>query len=549
MPPLRWLIAVGVVAFVLAWSGIELTRQTAGFSAIWLADGVLFAVLCRTPRSEWLAYLVVSYAAYFTADYVSGDGILFSALLALANLTGLYPAALALRARWGRHPELMRTYNLIPFCLLGGFVAPAISTTIATVVLWRGFGADPLTVLHTWFVAVSLGILTVGPLLLAVRPMALAQLFACNALAKTSVVLLGVAATTTIAFSYGNGDITFLIFPALMLAAFSLGFTGAVIAAFLAIAIAVGLSLSGHGPFGIVDAASAADRIQLLQLHLAVAILTTLPLASALAERELLQRHWHSAMEEARRANQAKSEFLASMSHELRTPLNAVIGFAQLLLMGKAPPVKQREYTEYILRSGNHLLELINDVLDFAKIESGDLRITMASVDVDDLIAEFVSTMKPAAHAKEIGFTVVTAPFDLPEIKADRARLMQVLLNLASNAIKYNHPKGTVVVEPSMPSEGWLRITIKDTGIGIPADRLTEVFQPFNRLGAEAGPIEGTGIGLSICKRLTDLMGGKIGFNSERGIGSEFWVDMQIDVPVEAPRRKSFIGLSRTHVG
>jgi signal transduction histidine kinase len=456
LPPLHWLAAMGVVAFVLAWTGIELTRQTAGISAIWLADGVLFAILCRTPRSQWVAYLTVSYAAYFMADIVCGDSIVSSALLSISNIAGLYPAALALRMRWGRHPELMRTYNLIPFCLLGGIVAPGISATIATVVLWRGYGADPFTVLHTWYVAVALGILTVGPLLLAVRSHALRQLFTHNTLLKTAVVLLGVAVIAAIAFSYSSSDITFLIFPALMLAAFSLGFTGAVIAAFLAIAIAVGLSLSGHGPFAIVDGSTAADKVQLLQLHLAVAILTTLPLASALAERELLQRHWHSAMEEARHANEAKSEFLASMSHELRTPLNAVIGFAQLLLMGKATPVKQREYTEYILRSGNHLLELINDVLDFAKIESGDLRITMTSVDVDDLIGEFVSTMKPAAHAKEINFSVDHIAFDLPQIRADRARLMQVLLNLASNAIKYNHPKGSVVVVPSMPDEGWL---------------------------------------------------------------------------------------------
>ena len=529
LPALSLLAATGVIAFALAWIGIEETRQTNGTAAIWLADGLIIAVLTRVRRSEWLAYLLVSFVAYFAADYLCGDGLILSLLLPAANLIGLFPAALALRMRWGRHPELMRTFNLIPFCLLGGVLAPAISATLATMILWLGFGADPVTTGRGWYIAVALGILTIGPLLLGIRSTALRHLFSRTTSWKTLVVLAIVSGTALLAFSWNKSDISFLIFPALLLAAFRLGFTGAVIAAFLVVAISVGFSLAGFGPFAISANVTAADQVQLLQLHLAVTILTTLPLASALSEREILQRHWHSAMEQARRANQAKSEFLASMSHELRTPLNAVIGFAQLLLMGKATPTKQREYTEYILRSGNHLLELINDVLDFAKIESGDMRVSIATVDVNDLLGEFASTMRPAAAVKELTFILTPAAAPIPSIKADRARLMQVLLNLASNAIKYNRPHGSISITTSTPAQGLLRITVADTGIGIPLNRLSEVFQPFNRLGAEAGPIEGTGIGLSICKRLTDLMGGKIGFASERGIGSEFWVELPID--------------------
>lgn len=253
------------------------------------------------------------------------------------------------------------------------------------------------------------------------------------------------------------------------------------------------------------------------------------------ARKEIEERAERAAAQ-AMAANRAKSEFLASMSHELRTPLNAVIGFAQLMIFSKREPLppRQREYVDYILRGANQLLELIKDVLDFAKIESGQLRVSIERVNAIELIEAFATLLRPLAEQKGLTLDIAPPKLRYPAIRADRARLLQVLMNLGSNAIKYNRPNGFIVVEAQPAEDGWFRISIADTGIGIPADRRGEAFEPFNRLGAERGAIEGTGIGLSICKRLIEMMKGRIDFTSETGRGSRFWVDLPEDRKVLA---------------
>jgi PAS domain S-box-containing protein len=240
------------------------------------------------------------------------------------------------------------------------------------------------------------------------------------------------------------------------------------------------------------------------------------------AESELKQ-----AMAAADQANRAKSDFLSSMSHELRTPLNAILGFAQLLETGAPSPTPtQKRNIEQILKAGWYLLELINEVLDLALIESGRLTLSNEPVSLAEVLTECRAMIEPQARSRGIGMTF--PQFPVPRfITADRTRVKQVLINLLFNAIKYNRPQGSVVVEAAAVAGSSIRISVRDTGIGLPPEHIDQLFQPFNRLGKEASAEEGSGIGLVVTKRLVDLMGGTIGVVSTLGQGSVFWVEFK----------------------
>ena len=228
----------------------------------------------------------------------------------------------------------------------------------------------------------------------------------------------------------------------------------------------------------------------------------------------------------AERANVAKSDFLSSMSHELRTPLGAILGFAQLIESGAPQPTtSQRRSIDQILKAGWYLLELINEILDLALIESGKLSLSLEPVSLAEVMHECEVMIEPLAHKR--GISVSFDRFEsLYLVNADRTRVKQLLINLLSNAIKYNIVGGTVAVTCSPSPPDSIRISVRDTGSGLATEQLAQLFQPFNRLGQEANVEEGTGIGLVVCKRLVELMGGAIGVESTVGKGSVFWLEL-----------------------
>ena len=231
------------------------------------------------------------------------------------------------------------------------------------------------------------------------------------------------------------------------------------------------------------------------------------------------------AREDAERANRAKSEFLSRMSHELRTPLNAILGFGQLLAMDGLEPQHQ-ESVEQILKGGKHLLDLINEVLDIARIESGRMTLSLEPVVLADALSEAIGLIQPLAAEQGIELKAEDARSADRYVRADRQRLKQVLLNLLSNAVKYNRSGGRVIVRCLEVQGEGLRVEVSDQGAGIPPEMMDRLFLPFERLGAEGTGVEGTGLGLALSKGLTEAMGGSLGMTSIPGQGSTFFVEL-----------------------
>ena len=256
-------------------------------------------------------------------------------------------------------------------------------------------------------------------------------------------------------------------------------------------------------------------------------VVGVLGISRDITERKRIELDLTRATAVAEKANRAKSDFLSSMSHELRTPLNAILGFAQLLESGTpAPTPTQKRNLEQIIKGGWYLLDLINEILDLALIESGKLALTQEPISLAEVMLECRALFKPQARKRGINMTFPA--FEVPAyVRADRTRLKQVVINLLSNAIKYNKAQGAVTVEYTWSPPDAIRVSVRDTGQGLAPEQLAQLFQPFNRLGKEAGPEQGTGIGLAMSRSLVELMGGTMGADSAVGVGSVFWFELK----------------------
>ncbi|MDY6949488.1 MAG: HAMP domain-containing sensor histidine kinase [Pseudomonadota bacterium] len=275
-----------------------------------------------------------------------------------------------------------------------------------------------------------------------------------------------------------------------------------------------------------------ADEVSLIMggmlvFYMGVAISAALVYHRTFISTILLTNQLAKARETAEEANRAKTRFISSMGHELRTPLNAILGFTQLLKLDARQSDEQRSNLDEVHKAGEHLLQLINDLLDIVRLESGQLRLAADEVNLSQLVRESVAMIKPIAAQYQVELEDASDD-QAYTVVGDFLRLKQVLLNLLSNGCKYNRRRGLLQLRTERHGVSAVRITVRDSGYGIPLDRQHEVFQSYNRIGYENSTIEGTGIGLSIAKQLMEKMGGKIAFESHPGVGSTFWLELPL---------------------
>ncbi|MDP3354091.1 MAG: PAS domain S-box protein, partial [Flavobacteriaceae bacterium] len=244
-----------------------------------------------------------------------------------------------------------------------------------------------------------------------------------------------------------------------------------------------------------------------------------------ITERKIVEEAIKNAKTEAERANVAKSEFLSRMSHELRTPLNSILGFTQLMSMGELNPAHKKG-VDHIMKSGKHLLNLINEVLDLSRIEAGELSISIEPVELKGIIMETLDIIQPMATERAVKIELENTDMLNLYVKADHQKLKQVMLNLINNAVKFNNKGGLITISISQSQNEKIKVSIIDTGKGIASEDISKLFNPFQRIGTEISVIEGTGLGLAVSKKLMEAMHGSIGVESEVGVGSTFWIEL-----------------------
>ena len=336
-------------------------------------------------------------------------------------------------------------------------------------------------------------------------------------------------------WAYLTGGIQSVAIPWLLanlalLSAFGNMFVLTVAGSVLTAAVVMLYALTERGALPASFVPPAAQPVLLLLALLSSITAIVFAATIVMRERVRAKARLRAARDVAEQASRAKSVFLSSMSHELRTPLSAVIGFAEVLKLDRDAPLSpaQASHVEHILNAGDHLLGLVNQVIEMSRIEGGDVELQIESVRVTEVIASALAMVELPASKRGIAIDSQLRDGAGLLVRADATRLKQVLLNLLSNAVKYNRDNGRVGIAVQQTENNRVRIAVTDTGAGIAENRRAHLFQSFARLGEEAGRIQGTGLGLTIAKRLTELMDGSIGYDSAGGVGSTFWIELPL---------------------
>jgi signal transduction histidine kinase/ActR/RegA family two-component response regulator len=527
-----------VVAYVVLFLFSDLlTRDAKGMPALWPVNALVATGLLRLSPKRQAILWAVSIATIIITHRLAGDAWSLVAIYAVTDCAeALLTALIADRVTRGRaalrsvRQALMLVAAVLPITIGMAFIGAGLASILLDQAFWPFF--------RDWALCTSLGMAITLPATLVILEPRRAGDPRLRPLHVQAGLYLLVAGITATAFFGPRQPMPFLIFPAAMLAAFQLGPKGAAWSAAVVVAVAAPMSIAGFGDHTITPGWSDPNRIRLVQAFVTAMFLTCLAASLSLyredrlkvlmARRSAVAR---AARARAQAASQAKSEFLATMSHEIRTPLNSILGFADLLGATEPLTPEGRRKVDLIAGAGDSLVTLVDDILDFSRLEAGRLQLNLAPVSPAALLRQAAGIIALEAAAKGLSLVVEIEADETAFHALDESRLRQVLLNLLNNAVKFT-PAGGVVARLTASHEA-LRFEIVDTGIGVAPDQLPRLFQRFYQAdGSIRRTFGGAGLGLAISEALVDLMGGHIGVDSVVGRGSTFWVTLPA-APVE----------------
>lgn len=516
--------ALAIVYLIAAHAGLMMDAVAGFATLVWPPSGLALAALLLFGAGLWPGVLVGA----FVANLLAGAPIPVALGIGVGNTLEAVLAVYALRRIPDFQVTLERVADVIGLIVLAAGLSTMVSATIGVTSLYVGgiiSSAQLGETWRAWWLGDLIGDLLVAPILLVWasgsrrlgEPKRLLEALALgvSVIAASLLIFGGPAGSPTATGKFAQA---YMFFPLLIWAALRFGQRGAVSTAFIVSVVAIAGTATGHGPF--VRPALYQSLIA-LQTFMSVAAATFLVLGASISERRRAEQEMRIAHARAAEANLAKAEFLAVMSHELRTPLNAISGYVDLMSLGVdgALSEKQRTSLTRIQLNQQHLLSLIDDVLSFAKIEAGKLRIDVQTVLVHDVIETLEAIVEPELQKKELAFSCDPCDTAL-SVRADPEKVRQILLNFVANAIKFTAPGGRIRVGAERLGES-VRIWVCDTGIGIPSDQVVRVFEPFFQV--EQGPTRrypGIGLGLAIARDLARAMDGDVLLESTLGEGS-----------------------------
>jgi signal transduction histidine kinase/CheY-like chemotaxis protein len=522
-------LALFAIVTVTAYACTIFPRASGRIAPIWLANAWVVAALLRAPTRQWPLFIASATLGDLTANLLSSDSAGVAIGLAICNQLEIIACAALVRWRCGAVFDIARVSHLLMF-VAASVVGAMISAGSSAVMLALSGRTDVLRGLLVWIESDALGLLTLTPALLVLTqknrpPIAWRETWALALLAAVSIVI----------FFVTRYPMLFVISAALTLATWRMGLLGAVAGCAIVAAIGTVAAFVGHGPMMVTEPA---DQVVGLQIFLMVSLLTSVPVAVALEAGEDLKARLRAALDEARTARTeaeqsaaVKGEFLANMSHELRTPLTSVVGFTRLASEQRDLSPLSRDYIDRVGEASRALLCAVNDILDFSKLEAGQVTFRPETVALQTLTRTALDLFTPQAAAKDLALQLEDATPPGLLVTLDPDRLRQVLFNLVGNAVKFTaQGEVTLGVAYDATTER-LSIEVRDTGPGIPPDRVDRLFKRFSQIdGSLNRDHGGTGLGLAICKGIVEAMGGEIAATSVVGEGSCF------SLTVPAPR-------------